>query len=146
MPDIQTNYLALLIATVAGFFLSFIWYSALFGKAWAKEMGFDPDEKPPTAAMVKSLLLTILGVFLMAMVLSNNIAAWTPSTWGSALTPLPPYAQALQAAVFTWMGYYLSNLLMGIAWEKRSWKLFAIDAGYYLALLLLVAFTIVYMR
>ena len=146
MPDIQTNYLALFIATVAGFFLSFVWYSVLFGKAWAKEMGFDPDEKPPTATMVKSLLLTILGVFLMAMVLSSNIAAWTPSTWGSAVTPLPLYSQALQAAGFTWMGYYVSNLLMGIAWEKRSWKLFAIDAGYYLALLLIVAFTIVYMR
>jgi hypothetical protein len=33
-----------------------------------------------------------------------------------------------------------------VAWEKRSWKLFAIDAGYFLTLLLLIAFITVYMR
>lgn len=44
------------------------------------------------------------------------------------------------------MGFFLSNLLLGVAWEKRSWKLFAIDAGYYLTLLLLVGFVIVYLQ
>jgi Protein of unknown function (DUF1761) len=146
MPDIQPNFIALLIATVAGFFLSFVWYSVLFGKAWAKEMGFDPDEKQPTAVMVKSLLLTILAVFLIVLVMSNNIAAWTPSSWGIKDVVTVKYSQALQAGGFTWLGFFVSNLLMGVAWEKRSWKLFAIDAGYYLALLFLVAFIIVYMR
>jgi hypothetical protein len=146
MPDIQTNFIALLIATVAGFFLSFVWYTPLFGKAWAKEMGFDPNEKPPAAAMVKSLLMTVLAVFLIVLVMSNNIAAWTPASWGIKDVVHVKYSQALQAGGFTWMGFFVSNLLMGVAWEKRSWKLFAIDAGYYFSLLLLVAFIIVYMR
>ena len=146
MPDISLNPLALLIATVAGFFLSFVWYTPLFGKAWAKEMGFDPNEVKPAPALIKSLLLTVVSVFLIALVLANNIAAWTPSTWGVTGANLPKVAQALQAAFFTWMGFFLSNLLLGVAWEKRSWKLFAIDAGYYLALLLVVSFITVYMR
>jgi hypothetical protein len=146
MPDIQINFVAILVATVAGFFLSFVWYTPLFGKAWAKEMGFDPNEKPPTATLIKSLLLTVISVFLISLVLSNNIAAWTPSTWGVTGANLPKYAQALQAGFFTWMGFFLSNLLLGVAWEKRSWKLFAIDAGYYLTLLLMIAFVIVYLR
>jgi hypothetical protein len=146
MPDIQTNYLTLLIATVAGFFLSFAWYSLMFGKAWAKEMGFDPNEKPAASAMFKSLLLTGFAIFLIVLVMSNNIAAWTPSSWGIKEVVNIKYSQALQAGGFTWLGFFMSNLLMGVAWEKRSWKLFAIDAGYYLALLLLVAFIIVYMR
>ncbi len=146
MPDIQTNYLSLLITTVAGFFLSFVWYTPLFGKAWAKEMGFDENEKPPTAVLVKSLLLTVLAVFLISMVMSNNIAAWTPSSWGLKDVAYAKYSQAIQAGVFTWLGFFVSNLLLGVAWEKRSWKLFAIDAGYYLTLLLMVSFIIVYMR
>jgi Protein of unknown function (DUF1761) len=96
--------------------------------------------------MVKSLLLTVLAVFLIVLVMSNNIAAWTPSSWGIKDVVHVKYSQALQAGGFTWLGFFVSNLLMGVAWEKRSWKLFAIDAGYYLALLLLVAFIIVYMR
>jgi hypothetical protein len=146
MPDIQINYLSLLIATVAGFFLSYVWYTPLFGKAWAKEMGFDPSHTPAPAAMAKSLLLTLLSMFLITMVLSNNIAAWTPSTWGIKGAELGKVSQAVQAAVFTWMGFFVSNLLQGVAWEKRSWKLFAIDAGYYLALLLVISFIVIYMR
>ena len=146
MPDIPFNATALLAATVIGFFLSYIWYTPLFGKAWAKEMGFDPAEQPATPALIKSLLLTVLSVFLISLVLANNMAVWTPSTWGIAGKDLPKYAQALQAGIFTWMGFFLSNLLLGVAWEKRSWKLFAIDAGYYLTLLLALSFIIIYLR
>ena len=131
---------------MAGFFLSYVWYTPLFGKAWAKEMGFDPSEQPATPALIKSLLLTVLSVFLIALVLANNMAVWTPSTWGIAGKDLPKYAQALQAGIFTWMGFFLSNLLLGVAWEKRSWKLFAIDAGYYLTLPLVLSFITVYLR
>ncbi len=146
MPEIQINFVAVLVATVVGFFLSFFWYTPLFGKAWAKEMGFDPNEKPATLALLKSLALTVVAVFLIALVLHNNMAVWTPSVWGKTGADLPKYAQALQAGFFTWMGFFLSNLLQGVAWEKRSWKLFAIDAGYYLTLLLTIAFVLIYMR
>ena len=145
MPDIQLNYMALLVSVVAGFFLSFVWYTPLFGKAWAREMGFDPDATPPTPQLIKSLLLTILSVFLVTFVLANNMAAWTPSTWGVSGVQIVKYDHALQAAGFTWLGFFVSNLLLGVAWEKRSWKLFAIDAGYYLSLLLVIAFITVYM-
>lgn len=146
MPEIQINFLALLVATVAGFFLSFVWYTPLFGKAWAAEMGFDHSEKAPASAMIKSLLLTVFSVFLIAFVLNSNIAAWTPSTWGATAFSIGKFEQAMQAGIFTWLGFFVSNLLLGVAWEKRSWKLFAIDAGYYLVLMLLIAFTIIYMR
>jgi hypothetical protein len=33
MPDIAFNITPLLVCTVVGFFLSFVWYSALFGQA-----------------------------------------------------------------------------------------------------------------
>lgn len=146
MPEIQINLLAILAATVAGFFLSYAWYTPLFGKAWAKEMGFNADEVPKTPDLMKSLAITVFSVFLIAFVLASNIAAWTPATWGSSIEALPKAAQAFQAAFFTWVGFFLSNLLLGVAWEKRSWKLFAIDAGYYLTLLLTCAFIIIYMR
>lgn len=58
--------------------------------------------------------------FNATSLLANNMAVWTPSTWGIAGKDLPKYAQALQAGIFTWMGFFLSNLLLGVAWEKRS--------------------------
>ena len=103
-------------------------------------MGFDSNEQPPTGKLVKSLLLTVFSVFLVAFVMANNMAAWSPGPWGSALPPVSRVEHALSAAFFTWIGFFVSNLLLGVAWEKRSWTLFAIDAGYYLTLLLAIAF------
>jgi Protein of unknown function (DUF1761) len=146
MPELPINFTSLLACTIAGFFISYIWYTPLFGKSWAREMGFDPAEQPGTPALIKSLLLTVLSVFLIALVLANNTAVWTPSTWGIAGKDLPRYAQALQAGFFTWLGFFLPTLLHGVAWEKRSWKLFAINAGYYLTLLLALSFITLYLR
>lgn len=146
MPDIPLNATSLLASTVAGFFLSYIWYTPLFGKAWAKQMGFDSSEQPPTPKLIKSLLLTVFSVFLISMVLGNNMAVWTPSTWGIAGQDLPKYAQAMQAGGFTWLGFFLPTLVHGVAWEKRSWKLFTINAGYYLTLLLVLSFLTIYLR
>ncbi|MBP6851868.1 MAG: DUF1761 domain-containing protein [Rhodoferax sp.] len=146
MPDIPFNATALVACTVAGFLLSFLWYTPLFGKAWAREMGLDPSEQPATPGLIKSLLLTVLSVFLIAFVLASSVAVWTPSTWGIAGKDMPPAAQALQAGFFTWLGFFLPTLLHGVAWEKRSWKLFCINAGYYLTLLLVLSFIMVYLR
>jgi Protein of unknown function (DUF1761) len=44
------------------------------------------------------------------------------------------------------MGFFLPTLIHGVAWEKRSWKLFSINAGYYLVLLMLISFILVYLR
>ncbi|MBK7243776.1 MAG: DUF1761 domain-containing protein [Saprospiraceae bacterium] len=42
--ELQINMTAIAIAVVANFVLGFLWYTPLFGKAWGKEMGYDPNE------------------------------------------------------------------------------------------------------
>ena len=41
MEQMNINIMAIVVATVANFVLGFLWYTPLFGKAWAKEMGVD---------------------------------------------------------------------------------------------------------
>jgi Protein of unknown function (DUF1761) len=43
------------------------------------------------------------------------------------------------AAFYTWLGFFVPVLLSGVAWEKKSWKLFSINAAYHLLALFLVA-------
>jgi Protein of unknown function (DUF1761) len=146
MPDIQPNFIAILIAAVVNFFFGYLWFTPLFGKRWSKEMGMSTDYKPSGAEMGKSLAINLLGMFLLAMVLSSNIAAWTPSTWGSSLPGLPWMMQAFQAAFFTWLGFMVPMLLNGVAWERKSWTLTAINGGYYFFCLLFAAMIIIKMR
>lgn len=146
MPNIHIHILAIIVAVVANFVLGFLWYTPLFGKIWAKEMGFNRDtEKPQTAVMVRGMLFMLIGNFLMAWVFAHNIAVWNPVTWGLPPSEMSPAANAWMAAIFTWLGFFVPSDLNTVAWERKSWKLFFINTGYHLAALLLVAFILVHM-
>ncbi|HEY0741928.1 MAG TPA: DUF1761 domain-containing protein [Chryseosolibacter sp.] len=134
--DFPINYLAILVATIASFLLSFIWYTVLFGKAWAVEMGYDTTQKPESGVMVKGMLLTLLGNFLLAYVFAHNNAAWS---FVPGMDVMSDGASIANAAIFTWLGFFIPQDLGKVAWERKSWKLFFIDGGYHLAMLFVAA-------
>ena len=145
MPDIQVNMIAVIIATVATFVLGFLWYTPLFGKAWAKEMGFDPEEKPDGGTMAKGMIFMVVGNFFLAYVLSHNMAAMNPETWGQAPSEMSALIVAGMTAFFTWLGFFLPVDLSTVAWEKKSWKLFGINTSYHFMALLTTAMILVHM-
>ena len=145
-PNIHINFVAIAVAVVANFFLGFIWYTPLFGKVWAKEMGFTMDNRPPASVFVKSMIIMVIGNFLMAWVLAHNIAVWNPVTWNQpASEMMTPAVTATMSAVFTWLGFYVPVDLHTVSWEMKSWKLFLINTSYHLVSLLVVSFIIVFM-
>jgi hypothetical protein len=96
--------------------------------------------------LAKGLISNVIGGFLIALVLHNNIAAWTPASWGIKDVVFSPYAQIFQAAFFTWLGYFLPPLVNAWAWEKRPFALQAVHAGYYFMSLIVAGSIIVLMR
>ena len=142
MEAMHINMIAVLVAVVANFILGFIWYTPLFGKIWGKEMGFDMTTKPPASVMIKGMVFNVIGNFFLAYVLAHNIAAWG---FVPGVKELSPTANILNSAIFTWLGFYLLIDLNAVAWENKSWKLFAINTGYHFAMLLVASVILVYM-
>jgi len=142
MEDMNINMVAILVAVVANFVLGFIWYTPLFGKAWAKEMGMDTSAKPTSGQMALGLSFMIIGNFLLAYVLAHDIVAWSyvPGTDQMSTT-----AKILSSAGFTWLGFFVPGDLSRVAWEKHSWKLFGINTTYHLLTLLVAAAILTYM-
>lgn len=138
-PNIHINFVAILIAVIAHFVLGFIWYTPLFGKIWARELGFNTDQKSPASALIKGMVFNLIGNFFFAWVFYHNMAVWNPVTWGLEPSPMSPTANAMMAAVFTWLGFFVPVDLNSVAWEMRSWRLFFINTGYHLLSLILVA-------
>ncbi|GHN01684.1 hypothetical protein WSM22_31730 [Cytophagales bacterium WSM2-2] len=134
--EIHINYVAVLVAVVANFILGFVWFTPLFGKAWAKEKGFDTSVKPAPGELAKGMIFMVIGNFFMAYVFAHNIAAWS---FVPGIKEAPLMANVMQSAVFTWLGFYVPLDLSGVAWEKHSWKLFAINTGYHLAMLVVAS-------
>ncbi len=140
--SIQINFVAIAVAVVANFILGFLWYTPLFGKRWGKEMGYDMNNKPKTSDFVKGMVFMVIGNFLLAFVLSHNMAAWSFVPETKTMTPM---ANVTSAAVFTWLGFYFPGDLGSVAWERKSWTLFFINTGYHLVSLFVVASILMFM-
>lgn len=134
--ELGINYVAILIAGVASFFVGFLWYSVLFGKAWAKEMGISMDAKPSAGTMAKSLIMNFVGCFLLAFVFAHNNAAWS---FVPGMDQMGIVGKIANAVGFTWLGFYLLVDLNTVAFEGRSWKLFFINSSYHFMILLVSA-------
>ncbi|HNP79108.1 MAG: DUF1761 domain-containing protein [Cyclobacteriaceae bacterium] len=136
METIQINYTAILVAVIANFILGFIWYTPLFGKAWAREVGLDVNVKPQPMELVRGMVIMIVGNFLMAFVFAHNNAAWS---FVPGMADQSKVVLIMNASIFTWLGFYLPVDIGVVTWERRSWKLFAINTGYHLMMLIVAA-------
>jgi len=136
MEEMPINIVAILVASVANFIFGFIWYAPLFGKMWAKEMGFDISVKPSGKDMAKGMISMVIGNFFLSYVLAHNIAAWS---FVPGIDSMPVAVQILNSAVFTWLGFYLPVDLGIITWQRKSWKLFWIDTTYHFLILLIAS-------
>ncbi|HZY79735.1 MAG TPA: DUF1761 domain-containing protein [Cyclobacteriaceae bacterium] len=130
------NIWAVIVATVANFFFGFLWYTPLFGKAWAKEQGIDVTGPPPAGSLAKGLIMNVIGNFLMAFVFANNNWAWS---FVPEMKNMSAGFIIFNAAFFTWLGFYLPTDLNTVAWERRSWKFFFINTGYHLGMVTIAA-------
>lgn len=134
--EFKINFSAVLVAVAVNFILGFIWYTALFSKSWAKEMGYDPNMRPDKKTMIKGMALMIFGNFLFVWVLAWTMAGWQFIPNAKEMGPL---VNGVNSAIFLWLGFYVPVHLSNVVWERKSWKLFAINGGYHLASLLVVA-------
>ena len=144
-PHIRLHGLAILASVVASWVVGGIWYGPLLGKAWVKAQGFPADFKPSGAEMRRGMALNLLGTLLMAFVLAHSTEVWHASVWG--LGPdKAPYVYGFFAGFFTWLGFIVPMLLNAVAFERKSWKLFAINAAYQLVSLQIMGMILCYWR
>ena len=102
----------------------------------------DTTQKPKASEMARGMILNVIGNFLLAWVFAHNIAAWT---FVPDMDNMPQSSTIISSAVFTWLGFFVPVDLNAVAWERKSWKLFFINAGYHLAMLLVAAAILVSM-
>ena len=133
MEELGISYTGIIVATLANFFVGFLWYTVLFGKAWAKEMNIPMDVKPAAGVMIKSLIMNLIGCFLLSYVFAHNNAAWT---FVPGMDQMSTGVKIANAAVFTWLGFFVPVDINTVAWENKSWKLFFINTSYHLMMVL----------
>lgn len=130
---IEVNYIAVVVAAAVAMVLGFLWYGPILGKPWMKEMGFTKASMDAAKkGMTKNYVIMLVSALVMAYVLSHNVGM-SIATFGDM-----GLMSGVQTGFWIWLGYVATVLLGKVLWEGKSWKLYIIDAGYYLVSLVLM--------
>ena len=136
---VDVNVLAVLACAIAAMILGFLWYGPLFGKTWAELMGWGSM----TAEMLKEkqkgatpgYIASFVGALVMAYILSHSIA------FAASYPALASYSHlqvGLTTGFFMWLGFVAPVTVGTVFWDGRPWRLWFINAGYYLVQLLVM--------
>ncbi|MES2153569.1 MAG: DUF1761 domain-containing protein [bacterium] len=137
------NWLGLAAALVANVVIGFLWYSkwSPTGKIWMRDQGLDPATmpKPPAKEMATSMILMLVGAFLLMFVLAHDYWVYqdayrNTATHGKADYSLSPM-DGVMGGVFTWLGFMVPVNLNRVAFERQKWPVYFVNVGYYLVTL-----------
>ncbi len=123
----ETNYVAVLVAAVAGWLLGAAWYGVL-GKQWMNALGWDEEQirgqrKMPLAAMIISFVALLVMAYLLAGIMAH-------------LGPATIRIGVLSGAL-VWLGFTITTIAVNNAFQMRNPMLTIIDGGHWLAVLVL---------
>lgn len=121
------NLGAVVLGGIVSFVIGWIWYGPLFGKMWRRLVGLSMED-------MKSMKMTVVGAsigglitaFLLSYVLAHGIY------FGNAVMSTSGASGSLQGAFWYWLGFAVPMTSMGYLWEGKSFKLWVLNAGYYL--------------
>jgi len=114
------NWLAIVLATVVFFAVGAVWYSALFARAWQREVGLSTEQLTGGRNMMLIMGTCLLLEFIVVLMLGHLFARIQPGD----------HAKMMMATGF---GLAIMAPAIGInyLYQRRSLKLFLIDAGHF---------------
>lgn len=123
------NYIAVIIAALAGFGLGAIWYT-LLAKPWMHAAGLteaECKERNQGAARIVPFVISIVALFVMAWMLAGVMGhIGDISIRGGVIT-----------GFFVWLGFVITSMGVNHAFGGAKPMLTAIDGFYWLAVLLI---------
>jgi hypothetical protein len=125
--DIQVNFLAVFVAAFANYIIATVWYAILFSGLWKRLTGI-PEMKPTPIKM----LLAFIGSLMLSLGLVHAIV------FGNAYLKMSGVAGGLMGGFFSWFGFIAPITLTNVIYERRPWKLWLLDNGFWLVSLLVM--------
>ena len=128
MSQVVINFWAVIAAAVSNMILGAVWYSpALFATQWMRLIGKSKEDimkEGPGKAYGQAFVCALVTAYVFAHFIG----------YAGASTAV----QGLQAGFWAWLGFVATTTAAMSIFEKRSWKLYAINNGYNLVSLMIM--------
>ena len=121
------NYLAVLIATVAGFAFGAVYYMSL-SRQWLAAIGKTKEEVAGTRSPTP-FIVSIVALAIMAWVLAGGIGHLGPGQ--------VTLKNGVISALFTWLGFVATTLAVNYSFGQRRPMLTVIDGIHWLGVLVI---------
>ncbi|MGH2399718.1 MAG: DUF1761 domain-containing protein [bacterium] len=128
MPQVDVNYLAVIVAAVLQMVLGFLWYGPLFGKQWMGFMKITPAQISQQGGMTRTYAWSAVMSLITAYVLSLLVDYMGARTVGAGIA----------AGFWPWLGFVVPVTASGLLYENRPFGLWVLNAGYQLVSLALM--------
>jgi len=123
----ETNYVAVLAAAVAGWILGAAWYGIL-GKQWMNALGWNEEQKKgQNKVPLSAMIVSFVALLVMAYLLAGIIAHVGPATIRIGVI----------SGALVWLGFTITAISVNNAFQMRNPMLTIIDGGHWLAVLVL---------
>lgn len=126
MPDVDINIWAVLVAAVINMAVGAYWYSpGGMGKEWMKLTGHKMEGGRDDVNWM--YLLSFIGAIIQAWILAHFVQyAGATTVW-----------EGIKTGFWLWLGFVAITSAMNMMFEARPWRLWKINAGYYLVVLVI---------
>lgn len=127
----NVNIWAVIVSAIVSMIIGSIWYSkALFGTTWMALTGWtgvvsEQEKKGMWKLYLTQFIASLVTIFILARTLFLSQTAGV--------------AYSMIWAFWLWLGFTVAFALGAVLWEKRPFKLLAINTGYALVSLLVSA-------
>jgi len=117
------NYIAVVIAALAGFGTGMVWYTTL-GRLWMAALGKRKEDMSPNPT---PFVIAIVALLVMAWMLAGLMGhVGDVTVRGGVIT-----------GFFVWLGFVITTMGVNHAYQGAKPILTAIDGGYWLAVLVI---------
>ena len=133
------NFLAILVAAIAGFGVGAIWYSPFaFGNLWLKYNPV-PEEKFQHGPGAKPFIIGFVCTFVQAWVFALFLGWLTSSSMGAVMFRGEMISGAIWAGTLMWLGFTACTSLCDAQFSSKPVGAWAIDGAHRLAATLVMA-------
>jgi hypothetical protein len=133
----NVNWLAVLVAAVVGFVISWLWWGPLFGKSWIKYSGI-------SAAQAKKMHKQCMGGKMTIAFIAQLVMAWVLAALIFEIRVVS-MMEGVVLALHIWLGFVAAIGVGMVLWENKPWGLFWVNMIGWLVTLIVMSIVLVMM-
>lgn len=133
---ISVDLLSIFSAGVVSLVIGFVWYHpSVFGGAWTRMTNLSPEAVEKGKRRMP--LMAFFGL------LASMLAAYVMGYFGMAWSVFDVIG-AIELGFWCWVGFVVPTMLGTVLWEQKSFKLYLINASYWLVSFIAMAVVLLF--